>query len=207
VRVPVNGLRLYGVALVAHENGRATPTLQTTVLRFRELGALVRPAPYARVECTAAELAAHRRVIDSAFRTGAILPAPCGTVFRSAERVRRWMVQNYIALSEGIHFVAGRCEARVHISARNTTPGEPFPDIAPVAAECLRELRRSAVASVPVRREESGITASAAFLVEQERWSEFVEQVSEQAARYDELTFEQTGPWPPYDFVRMDFGA
>jgi hypothetical protein len=28
--------------------------------------------------------------------------------------------------------------------------------------------------------------------------------VQEQARRYDELKFEQTGPWPPYDFVRME---
>jgi hypothetical protein len=68
-------------------------------------------------------------------------------------------------------------------------------------------LRERAVASVPLRRDGESVAASAAFLVEQERWSEFVEQVREQAVRHDDLTFEQSGPWPPYDFVRMDFGA
>lgn len=204
----VTGVRLYGVALMVRENGKAVGPMDATVLRFRELGALVRPAPYTRSACTTEELNAYRRVVDAAFRSGAVLPAPCGTVFRSADRVRRWLTQNYISLSEGIHFVAGRCGARIHIAARSPGAGDDAsPDIAPVAAECFRVLRQHAVASVPIRRDGSSAAASAAFLVEQDRWSEFVEQVREQAARHDELTVEQSGPWPPYDFVRMDFGA
>jgi hypothetical protein len=201
----VSGVRLHGVALLGHDSVRATTATNSGVLRFRELGALVSPAPYTLAEHTPGELALHRQVIDHAFHSGVVLPAPFGTVFRSMERVRRWLVQNYIALSEGIHFVAGRCEARLHIAPRETDPetdsSGPMHDM----AECLRTLRQSAVASLQIRR--VGATVVTAFLVEQERWSEFVEQVSEQAARHDELTFEQTGPWPPYDFVRLDFGA
>lgn len=203
----VTGVTLYGVALMVRENGKTVGPMDATVLRFRELGALVRPAPYARASCTTEELNAYRRVIDGAFRSGAVLPAPCGTVFRSVDRVRRWLTQNYISLSEGIHFVAGRCGARVHVAARGGDAGDASPDVASAATACFRALRQRAVAVVPLRRDEPGAAASAAFLVEQDRWSEFVEQVREQAARHDELTVEQSGPWPPYDFVRMDFGA
>jgi hypothetical protein len=213
----INGLSLYGVALVSRGDGGAVAR-EATVIRFRDLGAPVRPAPYVCAECTPEELETYRRVIDAAFLAGAILPAPCGTVFRSADQVRQWLEQNYIALSEGIHFVAGRCEARVHISRKATPPpvpapseppeGQPDADFVAVATDCFRLLRRGAVAAVPVRHasgEEEVL--SGAFLLEHGRWADFAEQVREQARRYEQLTFEQTGPWPPYDFVRMDFGA
>ncbi|HEY9480112.1 MAG TPA: GvpL/GvpF family gas vesicle protein, partial [Gemmatimonadaceae bacterium] len=48
---------------------------------------------------------------------------------------------------------------------------------------------------------------SGAFLIQQDRWAEFAEQVREQALLRSEFIFAKTGPWPPYDFVRMDFGS
>jgi hypothetical protein len=202
----MNGVTLYGVARLPRADG-VSLVREATVLRFRELGALVQPAPYARVEGTPGEVESYRRIIDAAFLSGAILPAPFGTVFRSAERVRRWLEQNYIALSEGLHFVAGRCEARVHISERPAMqPGKREGDVATIATECFRLLRRSAVAAVPVRHDDAREVLSGAFLISHDQWREFAEQVNEQAQRYEALLFEQTGPWPPYDFVRMDFG-
>ena len=47
---------------------------------------------------------------------------------------------------------------------------------------------------------------SAAFLLDRERWSDFENAVRVLANRHAGLTIQQTGPWPPYDFVRLDFG-
>ncbi|HKP15320.1 MAG TPA: GvpL/GvpF family gas vesicle protein, partial [Gemmatimonadaceae bacterium] len=81
-------------------------------------------------------------------------------------------------------------------------------DLAAAAAEALRDLRRSAVATVPLRTEQlTGIVLSAAFLVEQELWKEFATKVVEQGSRVPNLRLELTGPWPPYDFVQMQFGG
>jgi hypothetical protein len=77
-----------------------------------------------------------------------------------------------------------------------------------VAAETLRELRRSAVATVPLRIEQiTGIVLSAAFLIEQELWKDFASKVEEQGERVQNVRLELTGPWPPYDFVQMQFGS
>ena len=54
---------------------------------------------------------------------------------------------------------------------------------------------------------DGGEVMGCAFLVQRASWTEFSAHVQEQAKRYDELEFEQTGPWPPYDFVRMELGA
>jgi hypothetical protein len=59
-----------------------------------------------------------------------------------------------------------------------------------------------------LRNEEvTGIVLTAAYLVERELWSEFAESVSDEGEKHPVVKIELTGPWPPYDFVRMQFGA
>ena len=207
----LNGCRLFGVALIPRGDGVGpTGVSGVNILRFRDIGALVEQAPYTRSASAQCDLDAHRNVIERAFIVGAVLPAPCGTIFRGTEHVRRWLEQNYIALNEGIHFVAGRCEARVHVSLRAEEESLSDDDVGEAelaAAECFRLLRRGAVAAVSVPPHVHSTILSGAFLIQQDRWAEFAEQVREQALLRSEFIFAKTGPWPPYDFVRMDFGS
>jgi hypothetical protein len=98
---------------------------------------------------------------------------------------------------------------RVHVwRPGDASEREVGADLAAAAAETLRDLRRSAVATVPLRTEEiTGIVLSAAFLIEQELWKEFASKVTEEGSRVNNLRLELTGPWPPYDFVHMEFGS
>ena len=201
----MSAVRLYAVATLGHAGRVAADGAQ--VIGYRELGALVAPGPFAPMEASEPDVAAYQRAVDAAFMRGAVLPAPYGTVFRSADQVRHWLEQNYIALLEGIHFVAGRCETRVHITAVSGTTETPAGELASTATECVRLLRRQAVATVPLRAERNEEVLGGAFLIQQDRWAEFADQVQEQSRRHPELSFEQTGPWPPYDFVRLEFGA
>jgi hypothetical protein len=43
--------------------------------------------------------------------------------------------------------------------------------------------------------------------VERDHWAEFEAAVAEQGRQDPELRYRVTGPWPPYDFVRMQFGG
>jgi hypothetical protein len=43
---------------------------------------------------------------------------------------------------------------------------------------------------------------TAAFLVGRASWIEFVERADDLGTAHPNLTFDVTGPWPPYDFVR-----
>jgi hypothetical protein len=54
---------------------------------------------------------------------------------------------------------------------------------------------------------EAAPAARASFLIERERWDVFCDIVREEQKRLREMHVECTGPWPPYDFVRMQFGA
>jgi hypothetical protein len=83
--------------------------------------------------------------------------------------------------------------------------------LAALAAESLRLLRGQAAATVTLPKadddEEDGVVARASFLIDSQRWKAFQDTVSKEAQRQTALDFKVTGPWPPYDFVRMQFGG
>ncbi len=178
---------------------------------FRDLAAVVRRAPYAVVDPSAEEFSDYRDTVDAIFRRGTIVPAPFGTMMRSQEQVLRWLEMNYIALAEGLHFVHGRCQARLHIAeSPDVLPEERRADVGAVTTECFRALRRQAVAAIVARGDHDGTGTpryGGAFLVRRAGWADLAESVAEQARRHPTLCFELTGPWPPYDFVRVDFGV
>lgn len=203
----VTGVWLYGVAM-ARARDESAPRPDSGHVRYRDIDALTRSAGEVHEPCSAGELEQYRQVVDAAFQRGAVLPAPCGTTFRSVEHLRQWLIENYIALAEGLHFVAGRCETRIHVSPRtNGAAPTTQAGTAAVAADCFRQLRRIAVASMPVGRDAVRDEVCAAFLVDHQRWDEFVARVHTERQRLEAMSVVQTGPWPPYDFVRLEFGA
>jgi hypothetical protein len=201
----VNGLRLYGVAPLAHADERPLVD-STSVVSVRDIGAIVRPSSYTMPPLDDTELLECERVVEAVFRAHTILPAPCGTVFKSEEHVRRWLELNYVSLIEGIHFVDGRCEVRVHASEGGAAADDVEVDRLALAAESFRSLRKFAVAGLPLRPED-GRVMSSAFLVDRAEYGVFEAHVKEHAGRTSGLRFQLTGPWPPYDFVRLDFGV
>lgn len=181
-----------------------------SLVPFRDLGAVVAEAPYELVLPDEAILERQREVVEAVARRGAVLPAPPGTVFRSRQALEQWIELHYVALSDALAFVDDRVGARVHVRRADAPRDEreAGADLAAVAAECFRVLRRQAVASVQLRSEHAtGIAVSSAFLVERELWGEFKSAVEEEQERSPSLEITLTGPWPPYDFVRMQLGG
>ena len=201
-------LGLFGVTF-SEGNVHASPVAGVELVVVRELAAIVAATPYTSQEPTDERVKHSSEVISAFAARAAVLPAPVGVVFRSRDAVVRWLELHYVALSDALSFVDDRVVGRVHV----WRPGEPADqetgsDLAAVAAETLRELRRSAVATVPLRIEQiTGIVLSAAFLIEQELWKDFASKVEEQSERVPNVRLELTGPWPPYDFVQMQFGS
>ena len=214
-------LRLFGVT--GHDGrGAALPAALpqgAEVVHFRDLAALVAEAAHARPSVSEADVEAQRAAVSGVFARQAVLPAPAGTVFRTRDALARWLELHYFALSDALAFVEGRAGARVHVARRAESALTPIPraeelaiDIDDVAADAFRVLRRHAVASVSLRSAPgtpavNAAAASAAFLVERDRWRVFADVVAEEARRDPALLFRMTGPWPPYDFVRMQFGG
>jgi hypothetical protein len=70
------------------------------------------------------------------------------------------------------------------------------------SAEYFMALRRRSRAAFKLPAVGRNIL-SAAFLVNRADWVSFVEYTDELDADHPEFLFDLTGPWPPYDFVRM----
>ena len=213
----VEGLRLYGVA--AYESASVASLAEgTSIVPFRMLGAVVAPTRYSRVSLDEAEMNEYTRILEEVQSNGAVLPAPPGTIFRNRESLARWLELHYFTLTQAMGVVEGHGEARVLITKTHNadpidaTPGElkeKAKELAATASDSMRVLRGQAAAtiSLPVSDEETTVIAHASFLVDMERWGLFSELVAKEDQRNTDLDFRLSGPWPPYDFVRMEFGG
>ena len=206
-------VQLFGV-ISLDVSGATSPVRGVTVVAFRDLGALVADSTYAAPTPTAPHIDEYRRVVEGAFARQTIVPAPFGAIFRGRDSLLRWLELHYFTLIEAVTFVADRAMARVSVSygdePENTTAMAIDADLLDTAAdESFRVLRRHAVASLVVSNHagQAGPAARASFLIERERWGVFNDVVREEQKRLREMHVECTGPWPPYDFVRMQFGA
>jgi hypothetical protein len=202
-------LRLYGITPV-DDHGAEPPPTGIRMVSFRDLAAVVAEAPYAPVPADDATIVAHRDVVETLFSGRTLVPAPPGVTFRALQALQRWMELHYVALSDALAYLDDRAGARVHIVRADGSHGaaDAGTDLAVAAAECMRVLRRQAVAGLPLRTEHlTGLVLSSAFLVEREGWKDFAGAVRRVAADHSGFRVELTGPWPPYDFVRIDFGG
>jgi hypothetical protein len=207
----VNSLRLYGVAAV--ESGQLSSLAEgTSLVHYRALAAIVEPAPYALLPVDDDTMARYLQVLENAHAHAAVLPAPPGTIFQSQATLVRWLELHYFTLTEALAVVEGHAAARVSITRHGTgEDGEGGRSLAAMAAESLRLLRSQAAATVTLPKadgdDEDGVVARASFLVDSQRWQTFKDTVNKEAQRQAALDFRVTGPWPPYDFVRMQFGG
>lgn len=188
------GLYLYGVTRTRGWRSSGGDPEAMVKVRYRDLEALVRTVPYEIVSFDPAAVQDHHRRMEATLRRGTILPMPFGLVFRGRRSVVRFLEDQYIVLDEGLAFLEGHWELRLHICGEDE---EPYRDL---ATHLYSELRRFARAAIPIPGGE-GRLFSAAFLVERSAWIEFVERSDDLALAHPELSVDVTGPWPPYDFV------
>ena len=195
------------------ESGQATSLVEgTSLLHFRAIAAIVEPAHYSAAALSEDDTQRYLHVLEQAYESAAVLPAPPGTVFQSQGTLLRWLELHYFTLTEALAVIEGHAAARVSIMTRpGEHDGEAERSFAALAAESLRNLRSQASATVTLPKadgdEEDGVVARASFLVDGQRWQTFKDTVNKEAERQTALDFRVTGPWPPYDFVRMQFGG
>ena len=198
---------LYGIALL---DGAETASLaaDTSLVAVRDLGAIVAPAAYQQQDPDERDLERHAAVLGTVAERLAVAPAPVGTVFRDRAALVRWIELHYHAMHESLAYLDGRTVARVHIVKRDPSSTIENAALAARAADVLKNLRSQASAMVPLKTEQlTGIVLSGAFLVEREKWGAFSGAVGGAGAAHADLDIRMTGPWPPYDFVRLDLGG
>ena len=202
---------------IVSKEGRPAPNVPgTQTVDYRDVSAVVRKAEFVRAEPTEDGIARYREVVEGAFACGAVIPAPYGTIFRNREALLRWLELHYFTLADALRYLHDRQVARVRVAPAASGTGWDTveyrtrgADLDTTAFDSFRVLKRQAVAYVPVdvpgRRAEQGVEG--AFLVEREHWGQFMALLKEEQRRLPDLKFEHTGPWPAYDFVRLDLNG
>jgi predicted nucleic acid-binding protein len=139
-----------------------------------------------------------------------VVPAPPGLVTPGEAAVRAFLDRARLALEEALDLFDGAAEMRLHVRRhpvrRDTDPPETA---APTDAEAARaaeglyhRLRRHARAAQRLEPA-AGDLLTAAFLVPRAGWSEGTGLVTRWGESEPGLLARLTGPWAPYDFVRM----
>lgn len=203
----VGGYVLYGIVPVGAGDGNALAP-DTQLIITGDVGAVVAQSAFEHVEATDESVAKFEAVVEAVFERQTILPAPFGVVFRNTDHITRWLQMHYLTFTEAIHLVEGRCEVRVHLRSGEgeLASDEPEPEATAMAMEFYNSVSHEADAAVMLRRPALHAVLSSAFLIDRSEWEGFSAIVATHARRYSSLQVEQTGPWPPYDFVRMDLG-
>jgi glycosyltransferase involved in cell wall biosynthesis len=202
------GLLLHGVVRVrGHE--RALAKLKGTtgdddLIEHRGMAAVVRAVPYRLPDWNRELIQQHSATIERAMRRATIVPAPYGIVFRDREHILDFLEDQHVAFDEALSFLDGAFEMRLHIQPSGRRPDVSEGDLADQAASFYTALRRRSRAAFTLPAEGRRVL-SAAFLVSRADWVSFVEYADELDADHPEFQFDLTGPWPPYDFVRVAF--
>ena len=179
-------------------------------ITFRDVAAVVRPCA-SRVEPVSdVALLDHHTLVAGLSRSVTVIPAPPLTTFRTAASALQWLELHAVALNDGLAYIDGRVGARV-TAVRDVAGATSDPSVLPPSAaaiESFRALRRYAAATVPVSSQTVGdgtTIATEAFLVDRVAWDRFAAEVLAEDTRSPGLILRLTGPWPLYDFVRLQF--
>ena len=179
-------------------------------ITYRDVAAIVRPCANRTEPLTDAALLDHHAVVAELSRMTTLIPSPPLTTFRSGASALQWLELHAVALTDGLAYIAARTGARVtasrDLAGATSDPSVLTPSAA--AIESFRVLRRYAVATVPVSSGTVGdgtTIATEAFLVERASWDRFAAEVATEDERSPGLSLRLTGPWPVYDFVRLQF--
>jgi Gas vesicle synthesis protein GvpL/GvpF len=179
-------------------------------ITFRDVAALVRPCANRNEVATDAAYLEHHRLVADLSRGHTLLPAPPLTTFRTGASALQWLELHAVTLADGLSYVDGRVAARV-TADRDVAGATSDPSVLPPSAaaiESFRALRRYGAATVPVSTGTVGdgtTIATEAFLVDRGSWDRFAAEVTAEDVRSPGLSLRLTGPWPVYDFVRLQF--
>lgn len=145
-------------------------------------------------------LRSHARIVAGLLDRSAVLPLPFGVRARDRAAVEGLLEGQVDELREALDLLENAFELRLHVRRGSPTAGDRDP---PGVGKLFEELRVRARAARRLPSRE-GSELSAAFLVPRGEWIRFVERATEWEGFHPGFSVDVTGPWPPYDFVRLE---
>lgn len=162
--------------------------------------ALVAAGDEASPEAAPDQLRSHALIVEALLDRSAVVPLPFGVRARDRAAVETFLDGQSDDLREALDFLENAYELRLHVRRSSRDAGARAP---PGLGRLFEELRVHARSArrLPTR---DGTDLSAAFLVPRGEWIRFVERATEWEGLHPGLEVDVTGPWPPYDFVRLE---
>jgi hypothetical protein len=178
-----------------------------------------------------AQVRAHERVLDTLVPLTTVVPMRFGSIFSSEGSLQQMLEESADALTECLDRVRGRVEWGVKVyknaderievpsgpasgrdyllrrSAEMRAAQEAIEAAGSAAQEIYEELSKSSDGAVLVtssRERDASIVLNAAYLISESRRDEFMERAHRVQEAHAGFVLEVTGPWPAYNFTKVD---
>jgi len=166
------------------------------------------------------EARVHERVVERLLESRSVVPAPHGFRARDEAAVRGFLERARLPLREALEYLEGCWELRLRMLAPGSRTEEgpeaggpgpagsaaggtgPPKEAAALSRQIFRALRHRARTARRLPAS-GGAVFVGAFLLPRGEWVAFVEEVARRESRSPGVELDVTGPWAPYDFVRM----
>lgn len=185
------------------------------VQRIRGIDALTARLPAGGLphdpEALVALLGDHERVLRSAAAGRCLVPMPFGTVAGDLHQLERMIDARCVEILDALQRVEGCDEWGVHVSVPRHAPQRAVRSVTAHAYDRLAVAAEDAVIEpIEARAGEPRPSAlSAAFLVNRDRLALFQHTAGDLCRAWDGvgMSVRLSGPWPCYDFARLDLGG
>lgn len=174
---------------------------------FKDVTAVISDSPLQDYTLREDYVRTHENVIRQVMENHTVVPMAFGMVFADGETLSSVLERVYETIKRAIELLKNRIELGVKVILPKDM-ADSFDDEKrkQYVSDILESLNKKAVQSVNGELFSERLVLNASFLIDKANMNDFSEEVGRLEEKYGELKFQYTGPWPPYNFVKVDIG-
>ncbi|MBU3957930.1 MAG: GvpL/GvpF family gas vesicle protein [Nanoarchaeota archaeon] len=145
----------------------------------------------------------HENVIkEIMINSNSVVPMAFGMIFANEKILKSIIKTTYKAVKEILNTVEGKLELGVRIITKGGMENRDgiSDEIFSILKEKSEETKKGNLFS-------DRLVLNGCFLVKKDKIGEFSNTVEELESKYPDLKFHYSGPWAPYNFVKINIGA
>jgi len=173
---------------------------------YKEMSAVVSDTALTDYQPTEENIKAHNEVVNLVMKEYTVIPMTFGMGFRDKKVLLSVLEKSYDVIKKTLKLFDNKVELGIKIvlgkELMELLDGERR---SLLASHIFESLKRRAVESVNGKLFSKRLLLNASFLVEKDKVDEFSKEV-EKAKKMIAPKVQYTGPWPPYNFVKIKIG-
>lgn len=145
----------------------------------------------------------HENVIkEIVINSNGVVPMAFGMIFANEKILKSIIKTTYKAVKNALNAVEGKLELGVRVVAKEGAENRNgiSDEIFSILKEKSEETKKGSLVS-------DRLILNGYFLVKKDRVGEFSNTVEELESKYPNLKFLYSGPWAPYNFVKINIGT